>query len=118
MMNAKFLLINEDFLQCVFALYLLFMYMYNVDRKDSNFFFLFQIGSSKGKNLQEFNYKLLYNFILKNSGKWNILICFQVNKFEIPMNEMRDRYKQIAGFHFISSYTGQVGDLCSIGWLL
>ena len=39
MMNAKFLLINEDFLQCVFALYLLFMYMYNVDRKDSNFIF-------------------------------------------------------------------------------
>ncbi|WAR27954.1 PATS1-like protein [Mya arenaria] len=31
----------------------------------------------------------------------------QVSKFEIPMNEMRERYKQIAGFHFVSSYTGK-----------
>ncbi|KAH3812974.1 hypothetical protein DPMN_141417, partial [Dreissena polymorpha] len=31
----------------------------------------------------------------------------QVSKYEIPMNEMRARYKQIAGFYFVSSYTGQ-----------
>ncbi|KAL4228297.1 hypothetical protein ACF0H5_013728 [Mactra antiquata] len=31
----------------------------------------------------------------------------QVSKFELPINEMRQRYKQIAGFHFVSSYTGQ-----------
>ena len=33
----------------------------------------------------------------------------QVSKFDFPVNEMRKRYKQIAGFFFISSFTGQVG---------
>ncbi|XP_053405100.1 uncharacterized protein LOC123566493 [Mercenaria mercenaria] len=31
----------------------------------------------------------------------------QVSKYELPINEMRERYKQIAGFHFVSSFTGQ-----------
>ncbi|KAL4228149.1 hypothetical protein ACF0H5_013582 [Mactra antiquata] len=31
----------------------------------------------------------------------------QVNKTELPIEEMRVRYPQVVGFHFVSSYTGQ-----------
>ena len=37
-----------------------------------------------------------------------LLIYSQVSKCELPLVEMKQRYPQIVGFHFISTYTGQV----------
>ena len=32
----------------------------------------------------------------------------QVKKYELPTAELMEKYEQIAGFHFVSSFTGQV----------
>ena len=35
----------------------------------------------------------------------------QVEKFTLPVEELQKRYPQIAGFHYVSSFTGDVSSL-------
>ena len=39
----------------------------------------------------------------------DVIFCFfKVKKWELPIAEIRARYPQVEGFHFISSLSGQV----------
>jgi hypothetical protein len=39
---------------------------------------------------------------------YQYFICLKVSKIELPMEELKASFKQIQGFYFVSSLTGQV----------
>ena len=58
--------------------------------------------------------KCLANLMLTETtqliGTFDIILrsYSQVKKYELPTAELMEKYEQIAGFHFVSSFTGQV----------
>jgi len=42
------------------------------------------------------------------------MFWIKVSKIELPMEQMKETYRQIEGFHYISSYDGTVSPLSII----